>query len=168
MNKQIEIQKSEGALVDLFNQEMKELQAHKKRIEEMARVICGFACDYENCDICPFNCINAPCEYHGYAINLINANYRKGETISFQAMIDAQNADRWQQGYEQGKRETTEKFSEMAKTVLIKAYDQYVENADRNEKANVRDMWCYWNGEANATQKSIDLVDEICEEIREE
>ena len=49
----------------------------QKQIEEMARVICGFACDYEKCEICPFNCINAPCEHHDYAINLINAGYRK-------------------------------------------------------------------------------------------
>ena len=77
MDKQIEIQKSEDAFVNLLNQEMKELQAHQNKIEEMARVICRFACDYENCDICPFNCVNAPCEYHDYAINLINADYRK-------------------------------------------------------------------------------------------
>ena len=109
------IAKSEGAFVNLLNQEIKELQESKKRIEEMARVICGFACDYENCDVCPFNCVNVPCEYHDYAINLINANYHKGKTVSYQAMIDAQNADRWQQGYEQGKRETTEKFAEMAR-----------------------------------------------------
>lgn len=48
-----------------------------KQIEEMARVICGFACDYENCDICPHDCINVPCEYHDYAINLLKAGYRK-------------------------------------------------------------------------------------------
>ena len=109
MDKQIEIKKSEGAFVDLLNREIKELQESQKRVEEMARVICGFACDYENCDICPFNCVNVPCEYHDYAINLINADYHKGETVSYQAMIDAQNADMWQQGYEQGKKETVKK-----------------------------------------------------------
>ena len=53
----------------------------QKQIGEMARVICGFACDYENCDICPHNGVNVPCEYHDYAINLINAGYRKESEV---------------------------------------------------------------------------------------
>lgn len=37
MDKQIEIQKSEGAFVDLLNKEIKELQTRKKQIEAMAK-----------------------------------------------------------------------------------------------------------------------------------
>lgn len=39
MDKQIEIKRGEGVMVDLLNQEMNELQAHQKQIEEMAKVL---------------------------------------------------------------------------------------------------------------------------------
>lgn len=45
---------------------------------------------------------NNDTEFLKQATALYNAGYRKGETISYQAMVDAQNADRWEQGYNQG------------------------------------------------------------------
>ena len=69
----------------------------QKQIEEMAKVL-EFCCNGENIENCNSDrsCDSCRAKY------LYNAGYRKGETISFQAMVNAQNTNRWEQGYCQG------------------------------------------------------------------
>lgn len=68
----------------------------------------------------------------------------------------------WQGKAEETRKETAEKFAEKAKAVLVKAYDYYVKLAERNRKAGNEEWYHRWEGEATATQKSIDLMDKIC------
>jgi hypothetical protein len=75
MDKQIEIKRGEGVMVDLLNQEMNELQAHQKQIEEMAKVLDG---DCGECYTCKyFEHKGTNCTYLLGAEYLYNAGYRK-------------------------------------------------------------------------------------------
>jgi hypothetical protein len=57
---------------------------------------------------------------------------------------------------------------EKAKKTLTQAYDAYRRNADANDEAGAEDMARYWDGQADATQKSIDLIDELLQEFKGE
>ena len=57
---------------------------------------------------------------------------------------------------------------EKAKKTLTQAYDAYRRNSDANDKAGAEDMARYWDGQADATQKSIDLIDELLQEFKGE
>lgn len=70
---------------------------------------------------------------------------------------------------------TTKAFKELAvgliekaKKTLTTAYDAYRRNADANDEAGAEDMARYWDGQADATQKSIDLIDELLQEFKGE
>ena len=72
----------------------------QKQIEEMQLVMLNtFGLRYRDTKMVK---ANNDKEFLKHAAALYNVGYRKGETISYQAMIDAQNADRWEQGYNQG------------------------------------------------------------------
>ena len=57
---------------------------------------------------------------------------------------------------------------EKAKKTLTTAYDAYRRNSQANDKAGVEDMARYWDGQADATQKSIDLMDELLQDFKGE
>jgi hypothetical protein len=102
------------------------MDKHQKQIEEMARVICGFACDYENCDICPFNSFNVPCEYQDYSINLIKACYRKipeNAAVLTKAKLAQIQSNLFDAGIKHGSKETAEKFVERLKLRLFEYMD---------------------------------------------
>lgn len=77
----------------------------QKQIEELAKEV------YENS-------IYSEVMSRDIARYIVKNDYHKGETVSYQAMVNAQNADRWQDGYEQGKKETAEKFAERLKSEM--------------------------------------------------
>ena len=123
----------------------------KQMIEEMARVICGFACDYDNCDVCPFDCTNAPCEHHDYAINLINAGYRKIPEGS--VVLTDEKAVR------------AHKMREMLDNLGVFAILEYERNEARKETAEkfaerLKEKFAYDIERCKA-------VDEICKELVE-
>lgn len=92
----------------------------QKQIEEMANDICDYVEEHGGkvCLIAGRSTnplfLKASHNY-GIAEMFVEKNYHKGETVSYQAMVDAQNVDRWQQGYEQGKKEAAEKYFELLK-----------------------------------------------------
>ena len=133
---------NEKGMVNLLNQEMRELQENKKQmIEKIAKDI----------DVNCFDCRN--CEYREEphctdllsAKNLYNAGYRKIQdneivltkeeyeslkkgvkTVSYQAMIDASDQQHWLNGYKVGYRDgviavnvQTKQALEKIKTELI-------------------------------------------------
>ena len=71
MDKQIA--KNEGAMVDLLNQEMKELQESQSQIEELAKVLCPSYENKKDCETCPTEW----CQAEEYAVMAICNGYRK-------------------------------------------------------------------------------------------
>lgn len=89
--------------------------------------------------------------------------------VDREELIKALQYDRgqYEKGYADGCKETADKFATMLKDVLVKAYDHYAEMDRKNHEKGFEIMAILWRGEATATQKSIELVDEIYKEITE-
>ena len=89
--------------------------------------------------------------------------------VDREELIKALQCDRgqYEKGYADGCKETADKFATMLKDVLVKAYDHYAEMDRKNHEKGFEIMALLWRGEATATQKSIELVDEIYMEIKE-
>jgi hypothetical protein len=129
MDKQIEeiettqkaIRKSadrEGAMVDLLNQEMKELQASQKQVAELAKVLCPSYENKKDCETCPTEW----CQAEEYAVMAICNGYRKiheGAVVLKKAELAQIQSNFFDSGIKHGSKETAEKFAERLKEKLM-------------------------------------------------
>ena len=167
MDKQIA--KNEGAMVDLLNQEMKELQGSQKQIEE-------FACDLYNA-WCGDIVIGD--KYKWVAKKLMALGYRKipegavvltREAYGSLKELEFDCREEYLSGYEDGKvkarKETAEKFSERLKAKL----NEWLEdNEDNDGKIDFGIAEIELIGVKSLEGEVIaeSLIDEIAKEITE-
>ena len=133
--------KNEKAMVDMYNQEMKELQDSQKQIEEIAKVVCE--CCIENEE---FTCsiVHQPCIFaKTFAETIHDKGYRK---IPENAVVLTEEEKRklLHGMYEQGKFDGVVKFAERVKMAFYYEFDELIPSI------------------------MADKIDEICKEITEE
>ena len=152
---------NEKGMVDLLNQEMNELQAHQKQIEEMAKIIrsAKIQCRENYCGECEYvNKSGSICDSIFIADILFNGGYSK---IPENAVVL-----------------TREEFWELSNKFSKKELDEIVEfHKNKTRKETVEkfaERWkkmAYqstdWSHGEHPMVVEVDYIDEICEEITE-